>query len=204
MPTTWDDGKRSSFLKETMCPKVYGTRGGTGKKDFILAKWFLPVHNVDTITRLLFVLSHLLAPQHYVDLKISLPNYALTTIDVDVTMSQNDNSEENSKEDPNEEKPNVSPKMEEPSRAEMSQTDYATIPRLLVFFTELSMILPGLSMTPLILNLNCRPQRRCALCELVPIDRGLKLRRVVYLFCRSRRRDYHVIIFFNASCIQNV
>ncbi len=53
------------------------------------------------------------------DLKISLPNYALTTIDVDVTMSQNDNSEENSKEDPNEEKPNVSPKTEEPSGAEM-------------------------------------------------------------------------------------
>ena len=119
MPTTWDNGEHSSFLKETMCPKVYGTRGGTRKKDFILAKQFPPVRNVDAVTRLLFVLSHLLAPRHYVDLKISLPNYALTTIDVDVTMSQNDDSEKNSKEDPNEEKPNVSPKTEEPSGAEM-------------------------------------------------------------------------------------
>ena len=64
------------------------------------------------------------------DLKISLSNYTLTTIDVDVMMSQNDDSEENSKEDPNEEKPNVSPKTEEPSGAEMfpgGLRDHSTI-----------------------------------------------------------------------------
>jgi len=62
MPTTWDDGECSSFLKETMCPKVYGPRGGTRKKDFILAKRFPPVRNIDMVMRLLFVLSDLLAP----------------------------------------------------------------------------------------------------------------------------------------------
>jgi len=115
MPTGWDTYECSSFLKETMCPKVYGTKGGTVKRDFILSKRIPPVPHTKLVERLLFMLSKLLAPR-YQQKQISTPNWDVASIDEDVAMNQSYNLE-NSDEDSNEETPNVSPQTEEPSEA---------------------------------------------------------------------------------------
>jgi hypothetical protein len=64
IPTAWEINERSSFLKETMCPKVYGdSGGGTAKRDFLQGGRAPPVPHAIQIEELLWALSRLLSPR---------------------------------------------------------------------------------------------------------------------------------------------
>jgi hypothetical protein len=110
MHTEWEGSERLDFLKETMSPRVYGGKGRSTKKNFIMAKRTLPVPNVPNVERLHFVLSTFLASRYaQMEKPIAIPKYAIVLrngIDKNVVMVPNEDSDE----DPNEEAPNEAPK----------------------------------------------------------------------------------------------
>jgi hypothetical protein len=65
MRTKWTVGERSSFLKDTMCPKVYGLgSGGSAKKYFITSHQVPPVPRVMPVQVLLVRLAYLFQPRY--------------------------------------------------------------------------------------------------------------------------------------------
>jgi serine/threonine protein kinase len=67
MPTSWDVSRRSFFLKDIMCPKVYGSSGGRNKFYFMtsrsaLAEWSITGNEV--LTEFLRTLQLVLAVRH--------------------------------------------------------------------------------------------------------------------------------------------
>ena len=63
MPNTWSDVDHSSFLRETMSPRVYATSRGQSKLFFMQANvsyWDFHVNNNYTLTNLIQNLKHTL------------------------------------------------------------------------------------------------------------------------------------------------
>lgn len=80
MPTSMDEAARSSFLKETMSPKVYLKRGGTGKREFLRTKRVPEVMHNAYIHHLLQQLIILFAAQYPVKIAEPPPSTDIASI----------------------------------------------------------------------------------------------------------------------------